>query len=81
MKHEIRREASEVAPDLLVEALGGHAVEHGEVRVEHDAPAAQHDDAPIDVLEPCKRHRRGAYGVARHRFFSSAVHPLGAVNG
>jgi hypothetical protein len=51
LEHEIRGEAVEVAPDLLVEALGGDAVEGGELGIQEHALAAQDEDGAGDVLD------------------------------
>ncbi len=50
LEHEIRGEAVEVAPDLLVEALGGDAVEAGEFDIQEHALAAQDEDGAGDVM-------------------------------
>ncbi len=50
LKHEIRGEAVEVAPDLLVEALGGDAVKAGELGIQEHALAAQDEDGAGDVM-------------------------------
>ena len=48
-EHEILRKPPRVALDLLVQALGGDAVEGGEVRIEDDALTAQYEDGAGDV--------------------------------
>lgn len=48
-EHEVGGEALGVALDLFVQAPGGHAVERGEVRIEHDPLAAQEKDAAYDA--------------------------------
>ena len=48
---EVVGEAVAVAAHLLVQALGGHAVELGEVRVDHDLVAADHEDSVGDARE------------------------------
>ena len=50
LEHEIRGEAVEVAPDLLVEALGGNTVEGGEFGIQEHALAAQDEDGAGDVM-------------------------------
>src|SRR5438876_1018726 len=50
LEHEVRREASPVATDRLVQAFGLDAVEVGEVGVQQDALAAEYLNAPPDRL-------------------------------
>ncbi|HEX6635661.1 MAG TPA: hypothetical protein VF038_16965 [Usitatibacter sp.] len=45
LEHEIGGESRAVAPDGLIEAAGGHTVEGGQVRVDDDLVAADHEDA------------------------------------
>lgn len=42
LDHEILWEPGDVAPDLLVEALGGDAIEGGQVRIQDHALATQY---------------------------------------
>ena len=50
LEHEIAREALGVAPHLLVEALGGYAVEHGEIGIQEHLVASNQEDAILDAL-------------------------------
>jgi hypothetical protein len=50
-EHEIFRKARDVALDLLVQALGGDAVESGKLGIENDPLAAQDEDRAGDVLD------------------------------
>jgi hypothetical protein len=61
LKHEIRREARAVPPDLLVQPPGADAVQAGELHVEHDALAAHEQDPGID-----RPNRAGIRAVACH---------------
>lgn len=49
-EHEILRKPCNVALDLLVQALGGDAVERGQVRIENDALTAQDQDSAGNLL-------------------------------
>ena len=51
LKHEIRRKALVITPDLLVEAFRRQTVERGEIPVEDHLVAAQDDDHPLDALQ------------------------------
>ena len=48
-EHEVLGEPLEVAADLLVETLGGHAVEQRQVGVREDFMATDHQDAVGDL--------------------------------
>ena len=50
LKHEICREAFQIAPDLFVEALGRHTVERGQIGIDDDLLPAQQHDGLRDVL-------------------------------
>jgi hypothetical protein len=50
LEHEIGGEPVEVTPDLLVETLGGDAVEAGEFGIQEHALAAQDEDGAGDVM-------------------------------
>jgi hypothetical protein len=56
-EHEIFREARGVALDLLVQALGGDAIEACEFRIQEHALAAQDEDGTADVVN---RHKSWA---------------------
>ena len=62
-EHEVIGEARGVALDLLVQALGGDAVEGGEIGIEDDALAAQDKDRVGDVRASRQSFR------ARHRLY------------
>ncbi len=49
LEHEILREASWIAADLLVEAFGRDAVKSREVNIKHDFVAADQIDAALDL--------------------------------
>lgn len=49
LEDEIDGKALGVALDLLVQPLGGHVVERGEVGVDHDFVAADDEDLPGDA--------------------------------
>jgi hypothetical protein len=51
LEYEILRETIGVALDLLVQSLGGDALDRGEIRIEDDALAAQEEDRAADVLD------------------------------
>lgn len=51
LEEKIRREALAITADLLVQALGGDAVERGELGVEQHAMTAQDEDGAGDVLD------------------------------
>ena len=57
LEHEIFRKAFPVTPDLLVQPLGGHAIERGEVGVDHDLVAADDENALGDARsgQECER--------------------------
>jgi hypothetical protein len=44
LKHEISGKPGEVPSDLLIEALGAHAIQCGEIGIEHNSAAAQDAD-------------------------------------
>ena len=50
LKDEIGREALAITSHLLVEALGGNAVEGSELCVEQHPPAPQGEDGAGDVV-------------------------------
>lgn len=48
-KHEIRREALRIASHLLIEPLGRHIIELGEVGIDHDLLATDEQNALLDA--------------------------------
>lgn len=59
MKTKIFGETIGVALDLLVQSLGGDAVNRSEVAIEDDALAAQNEDRAADVLDRRKTRAAG----------------------
>jgi hypothetical protein len=51
LKHEVRREALRIALDGLVQRLGRHAIELGQIGVNHHLEPAQHLNAPLDARQ------------------------------
>jgi len=49
-EHEILREACDVTLDLFVEPLGGHAVQPGQVRIDHYLLPTNERDPALDAL-------------------------------
>jgi hypothetical protein len=58
-EHEIAREPIRIALDLLVQPLGRHAVEHGQMGIDHHAQLAHDDDAALDARQ---QRQRGGVG-------------------
>ena len=54
-EHEVVREAVRVALDLLVETLRRHAVQLGEIGIQHHLLPANQEDHPVD---PLRRNQR-----------------------
>lgn len=50
-KHEIGWKATLVALYLFVQPFGAHAIEPGEIGIEHDAVATHEEDARGDLLD------------------------------
>jgi hypothetical protein len=50
VEYEIRGEARGISLDLLVEALGSHAIESGELGIGQHPMAAQHEDGAGDLF-------------------------------
>ena len=64
---EIGGEALAVGLDLLIEPLGRHAVQGGQVHVDHHLEAAHYLDAPLDARQQrAGRGHRGGSWFARH---------------
>jgi hypothetical protein len=50
LESEVRRKPADVPSDLLIQPLGGDAIEEGEVAVEHHAMSSDEHDAALERL-------------------------------
>src|SRR5258706_9874841 len=50
LEHEVPRKSAAISPNLLVQPLGFDGVEKGQVGIEDDLVAPQHEDGSFDAL-------------------------------
>ena len=51
LEHQVLRETAGIATHLLVETLGRHPIESGEVHIENGSMTAKHQDRASDILD------------------------------